>query len=99
MTGTRIDGQYVRRWLDSFASNIPLSELAKDWSDGDLLKWFLALYDRPDSGMGCLYISNIDIDKMKVREEQARNVPFVCPRCYGYGSADQRCICIDGCGP
>ena len=65
MNGKRIDGQYVREWLNSHDRSVPLAELVEDWSDERLVKWFMSLYDRPGSGMSSLYISSIDMEKMK----------------------------------
>lgn len=65
MTGEIIDGQWVRRWLDSHGSNVPISELVTDWTDEELMAWFRSLYDRPNSGMSSVRISYIDPEKAK----------------------------------
>ena len=65
MSGETIDGQWVRRWLNTLQPNIPFAELAVKMTDDEILAWFMSLYDRPDSGMWTLRLSSIDVEKMK----------------------------------
>lgn len=63
MTAGAIDGQWVRQWLNGLATGIPFAELAEDWTDQELLDWFMGLYDRPGSGMYTLRISRINYER------------------------------------